>query len=156
MIGRAVIGRGLSAATLITACGVSAAGAQAPRHDHGSPTPQAASLTLGQALEGIGAFEVRAQAAADRLIAPGPPPARPVATALLWSGTGLALAGIVGTLVSPTCQTRDADLRCADRRGPHWAYPSMVALGLGALITGAYWLRQDADPEPPEIAPLRR
>lgn len=109
--------------------------------------------TLGQALQSVGAFDAPITGpSVETLLAPAPPPARPLAITLLAVGGASAVAGLVGTLVTPTCSTRDADLRCVDRRGPHWAFPSLIGLGLGAMISGFYWYRQDlseAEADPP-------
>ncbi|MFN3200837.1 MAG: hypothetical protein ACE366_20730 [Bradymonadia bacterium] len=119
---------------------------------HVPPPQPGAPLTLGQALDGVGAFaEILNTPEVERLLRPVPPPVRPLGVTLLITGGVMALAGLAGTLASPTCGTRDAELRCVDRQGPHWVYPSMMVFGLGTMISGTYWYRLDYSEAPPPV-----
>jgi len=84
---------------------------------------------------------------ATRLV-PGPPPPRTAARVLLGLSGAVALAGLVGTVVSPGCATRDAEQRCVDAQGTAAIFPALLVLGLGGLTTAAFWYRQDL-PEAP-------
>lgn len=134
-----------------------AARPERPQAPEVKPVPAAApGLTLGQALDGIGAFEEVPIPGAEALMQPPPPPARTGALILLWTGGLAGLAGVAGTALSPTCETEAVGGRCVDERGPAAIWPALIALGLGVMVTGAYWYRQDvAEPgfiPPPPLA----
>ncbi len=94
--------------------------------------------SLGDRLRAIGAFE---DVAIDPRLIPPPPPDHVWPELLIGTGAALVIAGLVGTVVSPTCITRAGDGRCIDARGSAAVWPALVVVGLGATVTGSYWYR---------------
>ena len=122
-------------------------------------TPSLAPVTLGQALDSVGAFEIASAGAqstrdpsedpsglARRALAPPPP--RHGARALFALGGALVVAGLFGTVASPGCKTRDANEACIDARGTDPLFPALIAAGLGAAIAGSWWWHHVLPPEP--------
>jgi hypothetical protein len=99
--------------------------------------------TLGDGLRAIGALNQ-----VDHTLDPPPPPPRIGARVLLGLSGAALLAGVVGSVVSGGCATRDAEQRCVDAVSSVDVFPALIVLGLGGLTTGAAWFRRDL-PEAP-------
>ena len=80
-----------------------------------------------------------------RFIAP-PPPDQTGPRWVIATGGALLAAGLVGMLTSKGCVTRDETARCVDPYGGSSLYPSLIVLGFGTAISGAYWSRQREQP----------
>ena len=88
--------------------------------------------------------------ALDPRYVPPPEPDRTGPSWVIASGGLLVASGLIGMLATEGCVTREERGRCVDPYGGHSLYPSLVVLGFGTIISGAYWSRQlDRAPEPP-------
>ena len=82
----------------------------------------------------------------DHSFDPPPPPPRTLAKGLLLGGGVLFGSGLVGTLLTPHCATRNAREECVDPQGSAPLFPLLMAAGLVVgVVAGAMW-RNELEP----------
>jgi hypothetical protein len=96
----------------------------------------AAPPTLADGLRKIGALD------AVEAPAPLPPPDRTGPAIVLGLSGAALLTGLVGHLVPPGCETKDAQSRCVALGTNPSVFSSLIVLGLGGLTAGAWWYQQ--------------
>lgn len=92
--------------------------------------------TLADGLRAIGALDAIAPAEVV------PPPNRLGPGLVLGISGAALLAGLVGTLATPDCATKDEQARCVALGSNPSVYASLVVLGLGGLTAGAWWYQR--------------
>lgn len=96
----------------------------------------AAPPTLADGLRKIGALH------AIEAAEPLPPPDRTGPAIVLGLSGAALLTGLVGHLMPPECETKDAQSRCVALGSSPSVFSSLIVLGLGGLTAGAWWYQQ--------------